>query len=317
MDFESVRTPLLWGGFITFVIAMLALDLGVFHKHAHTVRAKEAATWTVVWVALAAIFNLVLYFMFGHERALEFTAGYLIEKALAVDNIFVFVVIFRSFGVPARDQHRVLFWGVLGALVMRAGFILAGGALLASFSWAMRVFGLLLIITGVRLMLHRQQASDAGDNRMIRVLKRFLPATDDVSSDHFTVVKNGKRLATPLLLALVAVEISDLVFAVDSIPAIFAITRDPFIVFTSNIFAIMGLRSLYFLLAGVIDKFVYLSQGLAVVLMFVGGKMMLAHVLQIPIALSLGVIAGILGVAMLSSWLRTRWVAAHGGGARA
>ena len=317
MGFETVGTPLLWGGFIAFVIAMLALDLGVFHKHAHTVSAKEAATWSLVWVALAAIFNGLLYVLFGHERALEFTAGYLIEKALAVDNIFVFIVIFASFGVPARAQHRVLIWGVLGALVMRAGFIVAGGALLASFSWAMRAFGLLLIVTGMRLMLHRNDHAGSGDNKLIRLLRRFLPAIDDVSGDHFIVVNNGKRLATPLLLALVAVEISDVIFAVDSIPAIFAITRDPFIVFTSNIFAVMGLRSLYFLLAGVIDKFVYLSQGLAVVLVFVGVKMMLAHVLHIPIALSLGVIAGILGIAILASWWRQRWVAAHGGGASA
>jgi tellurite resistance protein TerC len=295
----------LWAGFIVFVLAMLALDLGVFHKDAHEVSLKEAGIWSAVWVGLAVIFNVAVYFWFGPERALEFTTGYLIEKALAVDNIFVFVVVFATFSVPAIYQHRVLFWGVLGALVMRAVFILAGGAFLQRFHWAIYVFGALLAVTGVKLLVQRNQEMHPEKNPLVRWFQKIFPMTPEFDKDRFVVVRNGRRYGTPLLMALVAVEVTDLIFAVDSIPAIFAITSDPYIVFTSNIFAILGLRSLYFLLAGVITMFVYLKVGLSFVLIFVGAKMLLTDVYKVPIAASLGIIAAILSVSIIASLLKT------------
>jgi tellurite resistance protein TerC len=301
---ETIGSPLLWAAFIVFVLAMLVLDLGVFHRKSHEVSLKEAGVWSAVWVALAIAFNVAVYTSFGAQRALEFTTSYLLEKALAVDNIFVFVVIFSAFAVPAAYQHRVLFWGVLGALVMRAGFILAGGAFLQRFHWAFYVFGAILALTGVKLLLQRNQELHPERNPLVKAFQRVFPVTREPAGDRFTVVRDGRRYATPLLLALVAVEVTDLVFAVDSIPAIFAITQDPFIVFTSNIFAILGLRSLYFLLSGVITKFVYLKVGLSVVLIFVGAKMLLMDVYKVPVAASLAVIAGILGVSILVSLFR-------------
>lgn len=304
MPFETIGSPWLWAGFIAFVLAMLAIDLGVFHKNAHEVSMKEAGIWSAVWVALAVVFNVGVYVWFGPERGLEFTTGYLIEKALAVDNIFVFVVIFSTFAVPAIYQHRVLFWGVLGALVMRAGFIIAGGAFLQRFHWAIYVFGALLAVTGVKLLVQRNQEMHPERNPLVRWFQKMFPVTREFHDDKFMVRKDGRRYATPLLLALVAVEVTDLIFAVDSIPAIFAVTKDPFIVFTSNIFAILGLRSLYFLLAGVITKFVYLKVGLSFVLIFVGAKMLLMDVYKVPIAASLGIIAGILGASVLVSLIK-------------
>ncbi|HYD53213.1 MAG TPA: TerC family protein, partial [Gemmatimonadaceae bacterium] len=249
MPVETIGSPLLWIGFLLFVLAMLAVDLGLFHRKAHEVSLKEAGAWSAVWVALAGVFALGVHHWFGSQKALEFTTGYLIEKALAVDNIFVFVVIFTTFGIPAIYQHRVLFWGILGALVMRAAFILAGGAFLARFHWAMYVFGGILALTGVKLLLHRNAEIHPERNPVVRAFQRLLPVTPRLEGQRFLAKRDGRRYATPLLLALVAVEVTDLVFAVDSIPAIFAVTRDPFIVFTSNIFAILGLRSMYFLLA--------------------------------------------------------------------
>ena len=271
MPFETIGTPMLWAGFLAFVIAMLAIDLGVFHRKAHEVSLKEAGAWSAVWIALAALFNVAVYVWFGPERGLEFTTGYLIEKALAVDNIFVFVVIFAAFAIPAVHQHRILFWGVLGALVMRAAFILVGGAFLQRFHWGIYVFGAILAVTGVKLLLQRHQEMHPERNILVRAFQRVMPVDHDPNASTFTVRKNGRLYATKLLLALVAVEVTDLIFAVDSIPAIFAITTDPFIVFTSNIFAILGLRSLYFLLAGLASRFVYLKAGLSIILIFVGG----------------------------------------------
>jgi tellurite resistance protein TerC len=304
MQLESIASPLVWLGFVAFVLCLLVLDLGVFHKQSHAVTTKEAALWSAVWVGLSLAFNAGIWAWFGPERALEFTAGYLIEKALAVDNIFVFVVIFSAFGIPALYQHRVLFWGVLGALVMRAGFILVGGALLARFHWMLYVFGAVLAVTGVKLLLQRNQQEQPELNPVVRWIQRILPATQEFSGHRFTVLRDGRRLATPLLLALLAVEVTDVIFALDSIPAIFAVTNDPFIVFTSNIFAILGLRSMYFLLAGVIDKFAYLKVGLACVLMFVGAKMLLADVFAVPVLASLAIIAAILGGSVVLSLLR-------------
>jgi tellurite resistance protein TerC len=303
MPFETIGSPLLWAGFIGFVLAMLAIDLGVFHRKAHEVSLKEAGAWSAVWVALALAFNAGVYAWFGPERALEFTTGYLIEKALAVDNIFVFVVIFSAFAIPTIYQHRILFWGVLGALVMRAGFILVGGAMIQRFHWTLYLFGAILAITGVKLLFQRNQELHPERNPLVRAFQKLFPVTPHLDGDRFTTVRDGRRYATPLLLALVAVEVTDLVFAVDSIPAIFAITQDPFIVFTSNIFAILGLRSLYFLLAGVITRFVYLKVGLALVLVFVGAKMLLVDLFKVPIAASLGVIAALLGLSVVASLL--------------
>ncbi|HEU5059329.1 MAG TPA: TerC family protein, partial [Kofleriaceae bacterium] len=259
------------------------------------------------WVALAILFNLGVYAWFGSDKGLEFTTGYLIEKALAVDNLFVFVVIFSAFSVPPIYQHRVLFWGVLGALVMRAAFILAGGVFLQRFHWAIYLFGGILAVTGIKLLIQRHEEVHPEKNRIVRWFQRVVPTTHEDSGGRFTVVRNGRRYATTLLIALVAVEVSDLIFAVDSIPAIFAVTTDPFIVFTSNIFAILGLRSLYFLLASAIQRFTHLKTGLSIVLIFVGAKMLLMDVYKIPIGVSLGVVAGILtATVVLSLWLQPR-----------
>ncbi|MEK7408046.1 MAG: TerC family protein [Acidobacteriota bacterium] len=306
MGIESVGTPLLWVGFTLFVLAMLGLDLGVFHRRAHEVRVREALLWTLVWITVALLFNVGVYFWFGPERALEFFTGYLIEKALSVDNIFVFLVIFSYFAVPAAFQHRVLFWGILGALVMRAIFILLGAALLQRFHWVIYIFGAFLVFTGVKLFLQRGSEVHPERNPLFRLFRRLVASVGDYRSSHFTVVEAGKRYATPLLLVLVCVEGTDIVFAVDSIPAIFAITRDPFIVYTSNIFAILGLRALYFVLAGVMGRFHYLRVGLALVLAFVGTKMMLTDLYKVPITASLGVVAALLTGSIVASLIRPR-----------
>jgi tellurite resistance protein TerC len=301
---DSVGTPALWAGFTLFVLCLLALDLGVFHRKAHAVRLREAATWSVVWVLLALAFNWGVFHWFGPQRGLEFLTGYLIEKALAVDNIFVFLVLFGAFSVPPVYQHRVLFWGILGALVLRAGFIVLGAALIARFHWVLYVFGVVLVLTAIKLLWQREAAPHPERNPLFRLFRRLVPSVAEYHGQRFTVVKDGRRYATPLLLVLVAVETTDLVFAVDSIPAVFAVTQDPFIVYTSNIFAILGLRAMYFLLAGVIERFVYLKVGLAVVLAFVGTKMLIADLYKIPIAVSLAAIAGILGASVALSLLR-------------
>ncbi|RIL05679.1 MAG: hypothetical protein DCC71_09550 [Proteobacteria bacterium] len=303
LEIASVGTPGLWLGFTAFVLAMLALDLGVFHRTAHEVTIREAAVWSAVWVSLAAAFGALVHAWFGPQRGLEFATGYLIEKALAVDNIFVFYAIFAYFSVPAAYQHRVLFWGVLGALVMRAGFIFAGAALIAKFHWVLYVFGAILVVTAIKLFLMKEEGIHPEQNAVYRLFRRFAPCVPRYHGSHFTVVENGRRYATPLLAVLVLIEWSDLVFAVDSIPAIFAVTRDPFIVYTSNIFAILGLRSMFFLLSGVIGKFHLLKPALATVLAFVGTKMLLLDVYPIPIAVSLGVVASLIAIGVVGSLL--------------
>jgi tellurite resistance protein TerC len=303
MHVETMGSTTMWIGFLLFVLAMLAVDLGVFHRKAHAVSLKEAAIWSTIWVTLALAFNLCVYLWFGPERALQFTTGYLVEKALSVDNIFVFVVIFTTFAVPAMYQHRVLFWGVLGALVMRGAFIIGGGALLQRFHWAMYLFGGLLAVAGIKLLAHRNRELHPERNPVIRGLRRVLPVTPDFVGDQFLVRQEHRWLVTPLLIALAAVEVTDLLFAVDSIPAVFAITNDPFIVFTSNVFAILGLRSLYFLLAGAVTRFTYLKAGLSFILIFVGLKMLLTDIYKLPILASLAVIVGILAVAIAASSL--------------
>ena len=295
---------LLWGGFNLFVLAILAIDLGVFHRTAHEVTLKESVGWSVAWVTLAALFNLGIYFWSGQEKALEFLAGYLIEKSLSVDNIFVFILIFSYFKVPAAYQHKVLFWGILGALVMRAIFIAVGAVLIQHFHWIIYLFGGFLVFTGIKIAVQKETGIHPERNPLVRIAKRFLPVTPDYHADNFFVTLDGRRFATPLFLVLLVIESSDLVFAVDSIPAIFAITDDPFIVYTSNVFAILGLRALYFQVAGVMSLFHYLKFGLAAVLVFVGAKMMLADVYKIPIGTALGVVAGILVFSIMASLLR-------------
>ena len=304
-ELHTVASPALWAGFVGFVLVMLALDLGVFHRRAHAVSAREALGWSLVWVTLALIFNAGVAWQFGSERGLEFLTGYLIEKSLSVDNIFVFVVIFSAMKIPAIHQHRVLFWGVLGALVMRAAMIFAGTALITRFHWLMYVFGAFLVFTGIKLFLEREKEEDPEHGAAMRFARRLIPSTSRLDGQHFFTVENGRRVATPLFMALLLVEISDLIFAVDSIPAIFAVTTDPFIVFTCNIFAILGLRSLYFLLAGVVDRFRYLKVGLSAVLVFVGAKMTLVDVFKIDPFVSLIVIATLLGASVIASLIAT------------
>ena len=298
---ETIASPYLWVVFTAFVLGMLALDLGVFNRKAHEVHFKEALTWSAVWVALSLAFNAWIYQRFGSEKAMEFLTGYVIEKALSVDNIFVFVVLFASFSVPKEFQHRVLFWGVFGAILMRAIFIGLGAALVSRFDWIMYVFGAILIFTGIKLMKEGEAQPHPERNPIYRLARRLFPAVPEYHGKHFFVVKDGRRYATPLLLVLIAIEATDVVFAVDSIPAIFAISKDPFIVYTSNIFAILGLRAMYFLLAGVIDRFHYLKYGLALVLLFVGVKMVIADWVHLPIAVSLAVIGGLLTLSIVAS----------------
>lgn len=295
-----------WIGFNLFVIGLLALDLGVFHRKAHTVSLKEALTWSVVWIALALSFNAALYFLNGPEQALQFFTGYLIEKSLSVDNIFIMVMIFSYFQVPAAYQHRVLFWGILGALVMRGLLIAVGTALIDEFHWIIYVFGAFLILTGIRMALQRETEVHPEKNIVLRLVRRVIPVTKDFERERFFVRHAGQLMVTPLLLVLVVIETTDLLFAVDSIPAIFAVTTNPFIVYTSNVFAILGLRSLYFVFANIVHKFHYLKIGLAVILTFVGVKMVLEDLYAIPTTLSLAVIAVVLAVAIVASLLRAR-----------
>ncbi len=303
----------LWIGFNLFVLAMLAVDLFVFHKEAHEVASWEAATWTTVWVVLAMLFGAGVYTFMGRDAGLEYFAGYLIEKALSVDNIFVFVLIFGFFRVPLRYQHRVLFWGILGALVMRGMMIAAGAYLIQQFHWVIYVFGAFLVYTGTRMARQSEHEIDLETNMVIRTVRRLMPVTAIYHGQKFFVredVGGTLRLAaTPLFVVLALVEVTDLIFAVDSIPAIFAVTQDPFIVYSSNVFAILGLRALYFLLGGVIHRFHYLKVGLSIVLVFVGAKMVAADLYKVPIGVSLGVIVLVLMAAVAAS---LRWPRAAG-----
>lgn len=297
-----MQTPILfWILFNIFILLMLALDLGVFHRNTHEVKVKEALTWTLVWVVLALLFNGVIYYWRGPQQALEFFTGYLVEKALSVDNIFIFIMVFGYFQVPARYQHKILFWGVLGALVMRVMFIFAGVALIEKFHFTIYVFGALLIYTGFKMLGHNDVKIEPDKNPVIRFAKKLFPVTHGLHDGKFFVKKDGKRFATPLFLVLILIETTDLIFAVDSIPAILAITQDQFIVYTSNVFAIMGLRSLYFALAGVIQRFWLLNYGLAVVLAFVGVKMLIVDVYKIPIEWSLLFIAAVITISVILS----------------
>ncbi len=279
-----------WVAFNVFILAMLALDLGVMGKRSHVIRFREAAIRSAIWFALAMAFALGLYWFESGDAALTFLTGYLIEESLSVDNIFVMVVIFSYFGVPAAYQHRVLFWGIIGALVMRGTFIILGVWLLNHFHFVIFVFGGLLVVTGIRMAVKEEKPFEGEQNPLVRLVRRLVPLSSDYHGHHFFTIQNGRRVATPLLLVLVLVEFTDLVFAIDSIPAIFSVTRDSFLVYTSNVFAILGLRSMYFMLAGVIDRFRFLRYGLAFILTFVGVKMLLSDIVHIPIVTSLVVV---------------------------
>ncbi len=304
---ETTGTLWLWVGFNVFVLAMLALDLGVFHRKAHIVTLKESLTWTVVWICLALVFNAGVWHYYGSQKALEFFTGYVIEKSLSVDNVFVFALLFSYFAVPQLYQHKVLFWGILGALVMRAIMIALGAALITKFAWIIYVFGGFLILTGIKMIVKREEEIHPENNPVVKWFKKLMPVTPEYRGDKFFIREKGILMATPLFVVLLLVEISDLIFAVDSIPAIFAVTKDPFIVYTSNVFAILGLRSLYFALAGVMDKFHYLKIGLGVVLTFVGMKMILAHTAwKIDTMLSLVIIVLILATSVVWSLVKPK-----------
>jgi len=311
----SIGEPWMWGAFVGFVLGMLAVDLFLAGGNkAHKVGFKEAAAWSFVWFTLAMLFNLGLWWYlkgsYGSEvadvKAMEFLTGYLIEKSLAVDNIFVFLMIFSFFAVPAEFQRRVLIYGVIGAIVMRAAMILAGAWLVKEFHWILYLFGAFLAITGIKMLLFAEAEPDLAKNPLLKWVKRHVRMTPDFRGEKFWVVENGVRVFTPLFLVLIMIEISDLIFAVDSIPAIFAITTDPFIVFTSNIFAILGLRAMYFMLAGMADRFHLLKYGLAIVLLFVGTKMLIVDFYKIPVGLSLGIVGFIIAGFMFASLWTTR-----------
>lgn len=294
-------TIVLWASFNVFVLAMLALDLGVFHRKSHEVEIKEALIWTSVWITLAMFFNLFIYFYFDEETAVEFFTGYIIEKSLSIDNIFVIIMIFSYFSVPKAYQHKVLFWGILGALVMRVIFILSGIELIHRFHWLIYIFGGFLVITGIRMLTSADVKLEPEKNPLVKLARRIFRFTPDFVGDRFFVKKEGVLWATPLFLVVIMIEFTDLIFAVDSIPAILSISDDAFIVYTSNVFAILGLRSLYFALAGIEKYFQYLKYGLSAILIFVGAKMSTADFIYIPVEISLIVIVFILTIAMLAS----------------
>jgi tellurite resistance protein TerC len=307
-----ISQPALWIGFGIFVLAMLALDLGVFHRKTHSVAFREALGWTGVWVTLAIAFGAGVWHFAGPQKGVEFFTAWLIEYSLSADNVFVFALIFSYFAVPAAWQHKVLFWGILGALVMRLVMIGLGVTLINQFGWILYLFGAFLVLTGLKMVFGKDTETHPEKNPVVRAFTRFVPVTQGYQGDSFVVRVQGRRMATPLLVVLVCVEASDLVFAVDSIPAVFAISLDPFIIYTSNVFAIMGLRSLYFVLAGVMDKFCYLRTALGIILSFVGAKMLLAHTAwKINTGVALGVVAGVLVLAVVASLIVSNRAAAQ------
>jgi len=298
---------ILWVVFGVVIPVMLVIDLGVFHRTAHAVKIKEALIWSAVWICLALLFDLGVYLLVGHEKALNFLTGYLVEESLSVDNLFVFLLIFTYFSVPAAYQHRVLFWGILGAVFMRGIFIVTGLTLLTRLHWIIYIFGAFLVYTAVRLAFNKEEEEIRPEkNPVLRLFRRFVPLTKRYHGQHFLVKGRRRRLATPLLMVLVVIETTDIIFAMDSVPAVLSITQDPFIVYTSNIFAVMGLRSLYFALAGVIEKFYYLSYGLAAILSFLGVKMIISDFYKMPVTISLGVVVCILAIAALASLVRRK-----------
>jgi len=305
-----IETLLPWVLFNALVLGLLALDLGVFHRNAHAVGIREAAAWSAVWIALALAFCAGVFYFGGSDKGAEWITGYLIEKSLSVDNIFVFVLIFSYFAVPPQYQHRVLFWGILGALVMRGAMIVAGAALLDSFHWIIYIFGGVIVLSGIRMLTQRHEEVHPERNPVVRIIRRLFPVSSEYHGQRFFTRAHGALTLTPLAIVLVIVETTDVIFAVDSIPAIFAITDDPFVVYTSNTFAILGLRALYFLLANVVGQFAYLKPGLSAILIWVGAKMLLADVYAIPTAVSLAVVGAVLLMAVGASLIRARVLAA-------
>ncbi|MCX7983416.1 MAG: TerC family protein [Bacteroidetes bacterium] len=298
---------IIWIGFIVLILIFLAIDLIIFNRRPHEITIKESLGWSLFWILLALVFNVGVYFWYGHDSALQFFTGYLIEKSLSVDNLFVFLMIFSYFKVPSKYQHKVLFWGILGALIFRGLMIALGAALIANFHWILYVFGVFLIITGIKMGIEKENREVHPErNIFVRIFKRLFPVTAGYHEEKFFIKINKKRYATLLFIVLIVVESTDIVFAIDSIPAIFAITHDPFIVFTSNVFAILGLRSLYFALAGIMEIFYYLRHGLSVILTFVGIKMVVIDVFPIPITVSLAVVASILSISIIASIIRNK-----------
>jgi len=295
---------ILWGGFNLLVLVMLALDLGIFHHKDHRISIKEGLLWSVIWIVVALLFNVFVYFWRGPEVGLQFFTGYLIERSLSIDNIFVFLLIFTYFKVPDKYQYKVLFWGIIGALVFRGLFIAVGAILISTFHWVIYIFGAFLVYTGIKMAFAGDQEIEPEKNPILKIVRKFLPISKNYVNGHFVTRIDGKKFATPLLVVLIVVETTDVVFAVDSIPAIFAITLDPFIVYTSNVFAILGLRALYFAIAGLMDMFYYLKYGLSAILSFVGVKMLISSFYKMHDMVALGIIAGLLAVSIIASILR-------------
>jgi len=296
----------IWGGFNILVLVMLALDLGIFHRKDHKISVKESLIWSVIWVIVALLFNVLVYFWEGETKALQFFTGYLIERSLSIDNIFVFLLIFTYFGVPDKYQYKVLFWGIIGALVMRGLFIGVGALLIAKFHWVIYIFGAFLVYTGIKMGVAGDTKIEPEKNPILKFVKKFIPLTDNYEGGKFLIKKAGRKFGTPLFVVLIVVETTDVVFAVDSIPAIFAITLDPFIVYSSNVFAILGLRAMYFALAGLMDMFYYLKYGLSAILSFVGVKMLLSGYYKIPDMWALAVIGFLLAVSIIVSIMKPR-----------
>lgn len=302
-----MHTPIVWIGFNVFILCLLMLDLVVFNKKPHEVSIKEALVWSSIWITLALSFNIVVYYWFGYDLALQYFTGYLIEKSLSVDNLFVFLLLFSFFKVPPKYQHKVLSWGILGALVMRGTLIMLGAALVAKFHWILLVFGGFLVVTGIKMALQKEEKEVHPErNIVVRMFKKIIPVTPGYHEEKFFITINKKRYATLLIIVLIVIETTDLLFAVDSIPAIFAVSTDSFIIYSSNVFAILGLRSLYFALAGMINMFYYLRHGLSVILTFIGLKMLVADIFPIPIGIALGVVGSVLLIAVVASIVRAK-----------
>lgn len=302
-----MHVPLIyWLAFIVFLLLLLAFDLGVLNRKAHKPTMKEAGLWTILWISLGLAFNLLIYFVADKNTAIDFLTGYLVEYSLSVDNIFVFVMLFAAFKVDDKYQHRVLFWGIIGALILRGLLISVGATIIHQFSWVLYIFGVFLIYAGYKMLKNDDNDVNLENNAILKFAKRFFPISNEYHEDKFMIVENGKRIFTPLFLVLIVVEFTDLIFALDSIPAIFGITLDPFIVFSSNAFALLGLRSLYFLLAGIIEKFNHLNYALAFILSFVGVKILIAEIYHIPNLVSLGVIVAALVISIFTSMLASK-----------
>lgn len=292
---------LLWIGFNIFILLMLALDLGIIQRKTHIIKMKEALIWSAIWIILALLFNLFIYHEFGKQKALEYFTGYVLERSLSIDNIFVFILLFSYFKVPEKYHHKVLFWGVIGALLLRAALIAVGSLMVAKFGWILYIFGAFLVYTGFKMAFQSEMDIEPEKNFVVRTFRKFFPVTSDYHNGYFFIIEKGKRIATPLLIVLLSIEFTDLVFAFDSIPAIFAVTKDPFIIYTSNIFAILGLRTTYFALAGLMNRFHYLQIGLSMILIFIGMKMLIVDIYKIPLGYSLGVIAIVLTASVIFS----------------